>query len=401
MGIAQAATAFPLRLLPLLAPVLLVKAGTPVSTIGYLSSVAMLGAMAGALATGALCARLGLRRSLQLAMAVATVAALLHGLPTVLAFAIASLLAGLADGLTPAAGNSLLQRAASVREQQRLFALKMIGGPLGGLTVGLVLPRVASDSSTWRAPLVAASVTIAVGALLAASRGRWLDESRRDGATGGAARTARTGLAFLARVSHLRRIAALGFLLAFSHGVWYAYFVVFLATEGRVPLMVAGTLMSVALGVGILTRLTLGLVAHRIARPDQLLGALCLGSAVPWFALSGFDTRDGLWPGVLIAAAFGATLGGWLGVQQAEISRCTPLEHVDRVGGAAAFLMFLALTLSGVCFALLHDALGGSRPGFRLLGAVAMLAGIVPLLDRSAAPSAPGHPGCSKTTRMQ
>ena len=60
--------------------------------------------------------------------------------------------------------------------------------------------------------------------------------------------------------------------------------------------------------------------------------------------------------------------------------RRVPLESVDRVSGAAAFLMFLGLTLSGVCFALLADALGGYRPGFLLLGGVAALAGGVSLL---------------------
>jgi len=50
------------------------------------------------------------------------------------------------------------------------------------------------------------------------------------------------------------------------------------------------------------------------------------------------------------------------------------------VSGAAAFLMFLGLMLSGVCFTLLADVLGGHRPGFRLLGAVAALAGGVSLL---------------------
>jgi hypothetical protein len=52
---------------------------------------------------------------------------------------------------------------------------------------------------------------------------------------------------------------------------------------------------------------------------------------------------------------------------------------VDRVSGAAAFLMFLALTLSGVCFALVTQALGHIRPGFLLLGSAAALAGVLAL----------------------
>jgi predicted MFS family arabinose efflux permease len=383
MGVAQAATAFPLRLMPLLAPLLLAQAGAPLSAVGYLSSVAMLGAMVGSLATGVLCARLGSLRCLQLAMGVATASALLHGIPNWVAFAAASLLAGLADGVTPAAGNSLLQRAADLREQQRLFAIKMIGAPLGGLAVGLVLPRVASDSSTWHAPLVAATVTATAGLLLAASGVRWPDDRPGKGRPSGAARTAGTGIMLLARLGHLRRIAALGFFLAFSQGVWYAYFVVFLVTEGGVTLVRAGTLMSVALAAGILMRLTLGWAAHRLARPDRLLGAVCLGSAVPWIALAVSDASDGVWVGVMMALAFGATLGGWLGVQQAEIARSTPPEYVDRVSGAAAFLMFLALTLSGVCFALLTEALNGSRPGFLILGIAAALVGALSLLNPS------------------
>jgi MFS family permease len=387
MGLAQAATAFPLRILPLLAPVLLLNAGAPVSAIGYLASVAMLGAMVGSLATGALCARFGSRRSLLLAMALASCAALLHRGATLMAFAIASLLAGVADGLTPAAGNSLLQRATSVHEQQRLFALKMIGGPVGGLAASLLLPRIASTSLTWGAPLVAAGVTAIVGVLLVASKGRWPDEVPREAAAGKVADNASMGLALLARRRELRSIAALGFVLAFSHGVWYAYFVVFVVADVGVPLVTAGMLMSIALGAGIVARLTFGFVAHRFARPDQLLGALCVGSAAPWFALSGFDSRDGLWIGVLIAAAFGATLGGWLGVQQAEISRRAPAEHVDRVSGAAAFLMFVALTLSGACFALLQDAVGGSRIGFRILAVAALFSGVIALLPRRATAS--------------
>jgi MFS family permease len=141
--------------------------------------------------------------------------------------------------------------------------------------------------------------------------------------------------------------------------------------------------MSVALAAGILMRLTLGWAAHRLARPDRLLGAVCLGSAVPWIALAVSDASDGVWVGVMMALAFGATLGGWLGVQQAEIARSTPPEYVDRVSGAAAFLMFLALTLSGVCFALLTEALNGSRPGFLILGIAAALVGALSLLNPS------------------
>ena len=379
MGAAQAATAFPLRLLPLLAPLLLLRTGTPVSAIGFLSSIAMLGAMAGSLATGHLCARFGARGTLQLAMVLGTAAALFHGISNLIAFAFASFMAGLADGVTPAAGNSLLQRARGTREQQALFAIKMVGGPVGGLAVGLLLPRVASTVSPWPAPLFAATVTLCVGLALVASRSHWPSEPGQAVNAKGSAAATGTGLVLLARVVHLRRIAALGFLLAFAHGVWYAYFVVFLVTEGGVTLVAAGTLMSVALGAGILTRLTLGATAHRLSRPDRLLGALCLGSALPWFALYHFDANDGAWHGSVIAAAFGMTLGGWLGIQQAEISRAAPIEHVDRVSGAAAFLMFLALTLSGVCFALVTQALGHIRPGFLLLGSAAALAGVLAL----------------------
>ena len=393
MGAAQAATAFPLRLLPLLAPLLLAQVGTPIHTVGYLSSLAMLGAMAGSLATGPLCARLGARRCLQLAMGVATVAALLHGISAWAAFAAASVLAGLADGVTPAAGNAVLQRAASVREQQRLFAIKMIGAPVGGLVVALVLPRVASDPSPWQAPLVAAMATATVGLLLFASRRRWPDEPRSEASPAGMASFPVTGLRLLTRTSRLRHAAALGFLLAFSHGVWYAYFVVFLVTEGGLALVAAGTLMSVTLATGILMRLTLGFVAHRLTRPDRLLGALCLGSAMPWIALAAFEPSAGLWSGVAMAIGFGATLGGWLGVQQAEIARGVPLESVDRVSGAAAFLMFLGLMLSGACFTLLADVLGGHRPGFRLLGAVAALAGGVSLLRAAVVETPPSRSG--------
>ena len=375
----QFSAAFPLRLLPIVAPTAFVAAGMNPASVGYFASIAALGALVGAVALPWLQARIGTLATLALCMAGAALAAISIRGGTFILFALGSFLAGLADGPTPAAGSAELQRAAPARYRTRLFSFKMLGGPLGGMSAGLLFPLAVSYYSWQAACWLASGVAVLTIVYFLATHRSWrISPNAQPAAT--TSRLTLQGLKDVLSSPQTRRLAVVGVVMAFVQGAWYAYFVTFLVTEVGVSLTFAGAMLSIALIGLVLSRVLLSILADVLGRGDIILAFLCLATALPWLALLRLDPASTPFQIIIVSIMFGATVGGWVGLQHAELARIMPNALILTAASLMAFLMFLGLTLSGVVFALALDVSGGYGFGFVSLAIMSALAGVFQLL---------------------
>jgi len=96
---------------------------------------------------------------------------------------------------------------------------------------------------------------------------------------------------------------------------------------------------------------------------------------MPWAALAIATPETSEVLIVILSLLFGTTLGGWIGLQHAELVRTTPKTYVTDVVSAATLLMFSGLAISGVGFSSLIELMGGYRFGFLCIAAVTFLLG--------------------------
>jgi len=375
MFLAQFATAFPMRILPMLAPLMMASTGIEANAIGYFSTVAAAGAMSSALLSAHLVDRYGSPRTLQIALLVGAVATIFLAQSQPLLLFFGSFMAGLADGPTPSTGNADLQRSASLHLRNTLFSIKMLGGPLGGMAASLLLPAVALHAGWGASAMMAGAVALCVCAVIFLSENYWpVVQQARTSDLGTTAPVAQA-LRILGQTSYARRLIFAGGVLAISQGAWYAYYMTYLVQELSRSLVFSGAMISIALVSVVIARLFLAWVADISGKGQTIFSLLCLSAGLPWIALA-FSTPTT--PDVLIMALsvlFGVCQGGWLGLQHAEFARTTSSADIAEVSGTATFVMFAGLAASGALFAGLAHLTGGYHIGFAALSCMTLLLG--------------------------
>lgn len=364
--LAQFSTAFPLRLLPLLAPLAFATAGATSADIGFYTAAAAAGALCGSLALVRLQRSFGAIGVLRLSMAVAAIAALCMAGATPWLFLLGSFLAGLSDGPTPAAGTAELHRATPQRLRTSFFSIKMLGGAAGGMIAGVLFPAAAARWSWISACWIAAAVALAVLLYISATSRFWPAEPPVAHQPSACSKRTVAYREVLAN-SEARQLAWLGLVMSVVQGVWYGYYVLYLVEELGLSITHAGAMLSVGLFGLLASRMLLGVLAYATGRGDRILGWVCVVSALPWIALMLLtpDSVDRFIPA--ISAGFGATLGAWVGLQHAEIAYRMPSGLILPAASLVSFLMFLGLAVSGVLFAILLKLTGNYGIGFASL----------------------------------
>src|SRR5262245_10927625 len=150
---AQTAASFLSRLIPTLAPVLILEAGFTPTFIGALTANVAFGSMLFLLAGYPLVRRAGPVRALQLGLLLGIAGTGLLAAPSWLGAILASLLIGLGYGPSTPAGSEILQHHAPARHRTLVFSIKQAGVPLGGVAAGLLLPPLAV-AADWRWTIV-------------------------------------------------------------------------------------------------------------------------------------------------------------------------------------------------------------------------------------------------------
>ena len=368
MFLAQYAAAFPLRLLPILAPVVSGVAGFSEALVGYLAATVSIGALTGSLFVGRLEARFTAVGTLQLTMLLSALAALCMTQPSVWAFFLGCFLAGLADGPTPAAGSADLQRCAPDGLRSTLFSAKMLGGSLGGMSAGLAFPYVAGRWGWEFGPWLAAGVALGVLCYLSMTATVWPRPAPHI--------APRRGWKFaVPKLPYARRLAAIGAIMSVTQGVWFAYYVSFLVRELGHSVAFAGAMVSVSLFSVVMSRVGLALLADVTGQGQRILALVCLSAGLPWLGLCITTPQTPQTLIVALSVLFGATVGGWVGLQHAELARTTPNENLADATGFATTLMFLGLALSGVIFSSVITVTRGFVAGFAGLAALSLITG--------------------------
>ena len=271
-------------------------------------------------------------------------------------------------GLTGVGDITVGQVVADWVERGRGLALGIVyvGSNLGGLLLVPIAVAV-SDAGSWRQAMLVVSGTAFFVLLPAAA----LLVRRPGPGEGVAARVAAGGDRGDGSAGDLDVRAALRtrsfWLLFFSLLIFFFYFlailehlVLFLTDEGM-PRTEAAYAYATALGLGIWSKLGLGLLADRIHEKTSLLidyALLALSSAV--LLLLPHDSW--LW---VFVATYGISVAARDVVYPLVVARCFGLSHMAEIYGVLMLTLVLGGGLGPLFAATVHDSTGSYAPAFQ------------------------------------
>ena len=356
--VGQSVVAFLVRMVPTLAPVLIVEAAVAPSFIGYLAAFGTVGSILFYLAGTPLVRRLGPVRILQSGMLIAAAGTAMLALPVPIVLALGSLLIGFGYAPSTPAGSDVLQRFAPKRHRTLLFSIKQAGVPLGGVVAGVILPPLAVID--WRFAILASiAVALLVTAAIQPLRAR-VDRDRK--------RTQDLSLGtFLAPENLLMPLHALrmspripplilaSICLAAAQGASFAFLVTFFVGIG-LDLTAAGVMFAIVQVTGIFGRILFGGLADRLGSATAMLVAAAMSSAVTT-AVYAYAAPDWpYWSLALLAAVSGVTLSSWNGLMLAEVAAAVPFARVAEATSGTTLLVFLGYIIGPIGFSLILDA---------------------------------------------
>jgi MFS family permease len=356
--VGQSVVAFLVRMVPTLAPVLIVEAAVAPSFIGYLAAFGTVGSILFYLAGTPLVRRLGPVRVLQAGMLIAAAGTAMLALPVPIVLALGSLLIGFGYAPSTPAGSDVLQRFAPKRHRTLLFSIKQAGVPLGGVVAGVILPPLAVID--WRFAILASiAVALLVTAAIQPLRRR-VDRDRN--------RTQDLSLGtFLAPENLLMPLHALrmspripplilaSICLAAAQGASFAFLVTFFVGIG-LDLTAAGVMFAIVQVTGIFGRILFGGLADRIGSATAMLVAAAISSAVTTAVYAHAAPDWPYWSLALLAAASGVTLSSWNGLMLAEVAAAVPFTRVAEATSGTTLLVFLGYIIGPIGFSLILDA---------------------------------------------
>ena len=379
--ILQTTSAYLSRLIPIASPAFMAEFGWDQSWIGYLTAANIVGALFILFACAGLIRNMGGVRALQWSLLVAAASLVLFHVPSVALALLASALIGLSNGTANPAGSEVLQRFTPDAHRNFVFSIKQAGVPLGGVIAGLTIPPLV-ESLGWRTALL-----VAAAAAVAVTMAMWPFQSRIDGPRDRSTPWSLHGLTLsdlavplsaLSRGPGLIRISLVGALLAIAQACWFTFAVTYVVVGLGKSLSVAGLVFAVMQATSVIGRIAIGWIADRVASSTATLAIAAVGSAATTMllGLSGADWP--LWSLMLLAAAAGASVSGWNGVQVAEVARRSPPGLVGETAAGSVILVFLSNMIAPVAFAAFVAATGRFDVAFIAAGACSLLC--LPLL---------------------
>lgn len=302
------------------------------SGLGALVAAFFLGAALGSVLGGRWADRSDPTRVMRAAV-VASLAALAGAAaaPAPLLLGCALVLGGVASGLGQPASNALIARAVAAQRRGTAYGAKQAAIPAGVLIGGLAVP-VFGVTVGWRWAYVAAAVLALVVTLLLPRRTVPAAVDGRGPA----------GLATAARAAGPYRLVplvvlAVGTTLGAGVGNSFGtFFVETAVAAGRSPTS-AGLLAAVGSGLGVLSRLGLGVMADRREHRWLLVVAAMMLAGIPASILLALGAPAALLPAVVLAYGVG---WAWAGL----LTHAVALMHPEAPGRATG------VTQSGVAF---------------------------------------------------
>jgi MFS family permease len=354
--------------------------------VGYYASLTFLAAAAASLATPQWVRRYGAIRVHQIMLLVAVAGLVVLWSETLTGFILSALLLGVAYGPANPASSSLLSRYTSSGTRARVFALKQTAVPLGGALAGFAVPLLMTRIGWIGAALAVAAICL-LGAIGIGGWRRALDNERDAppvGRTGAVA-----ALRLISASASLRPLGLMAVCFATTQFNFTAVFAAVLVERMRWSPVQAGSALSIAMAVSVVSRLGWGWVAD-LAPPRFVLAALGTMMASATVACAFLAPT---WPDVVVYAVaflFGASGSSWNGLALSEAAHFAPSGHVGEATAGIMFFIYTGALIGPALFSLVTSLSGTVTIAFLLLGLLALLP--VPLLlftDYSAASSSP------------
>jgi MFS family permease len=360
--------------LPVLAPLIAQERGQDPRLVGLYAALIFGAAIVSSLATPPLVARWGPLRVMQFTLVPAAAGVLTLMSDLLAGFAVSAVLIGLAYGPANPASSVLLARVTPAHLRARVFSAKQTSVPLGGVLAGALVPVLASAWS-WRAAVCTVAILCLVTAGAVQPWRRRLDDGDRPEVDVRLAALIRP-VTLLGRSRSLRGLAGLSGLFAAVQFCFGSVFVSYLATDGGLPLITAGAMLSLALGASIAARVLWGWAADR-THASAVLAAITVLMAVSSFATAAI-TPD--WPRAataIVAVLFGASAYSWNGVFLSEVARAAPKDGIGAATAGCMCVTYVGALFGPAVFSVLSARLDDGRLGFCLLGAIAIVAGVL------------------------
>lgn len=376
----QSVVAFLVRMIPTLAPVLIVEASVAPSFIGYLAAVGTVGSMLFYLTGMPLIRRVGPVRIMQFGMVVAAAGTAMLALPVAAILIVGAFLIGYGYAPSTPAGSDVLQRYAPKRHRTLIFSIKQAGVPFGGMLGALILPPLTLID--WRlAILVGAALPLLVTLAIQPTRAR-LDRDRNPGqdlsfGTFLAPENLLMPLHALRMSPRIPPIIVASVGLAAAQGASFAYLVTCLVDSVRLDLTMAGAVFAIVQVTGIFGRILLGGMADRLGSAMGMLCVAAFSSALTSVAFAFMTPEWPWWSLALLAAIAGVTVSSWNGLMLAEVAAAVPLPKVAEATAGTTLLVFLGYIIGPVGFALVLDATGSYRAAFLTIAVVTAVSGAV------------------------
>jgi MFS family permease len=280
----------------------------------------------------------------------------------------------------------LLSRYTSSGTRARVFALKQTAVPLGGALAGFAVPFLMTRIGWIGAALAVAAICL-LGAIGIGGWRRALDDERDApplGRTGAVA-----ALRLISASASLRPLGLTAVCFATTQFNFTAVFAAVLVERMRWSPVQAGSALSIAMAVSVVSRLGWGWVAD-LAAPRFVLAALGTMMASATVACAFLAPT---WPDVVVYAVaflFGASGSSWNGLALSEAAHFAPSGHVGEATAGIMFFIYTGALIGPALFSLVTSLSGTVTIAFLLLGLLALLP--VPLLlltDYSAVSSSP------------
>ncbi len=362
-------------IVPVLATVIGPVYGVSAEWLGAYVALVYCGAMVGSLLAGDWIARLGAIRASQLGMLLCAVGLLLSlagWLPLMIAGAA---LIGIGYGPITPASSHLLVKTAPAHRMSLVFSIKQTGVPLGGVLAGLLAPWLEAWLG-WRGAL--AGFALATLACIALAQGlrRDLDVDRQPLRRSGGGKL-REPLRLILSQRSLALLAWVSLTFSAVQLSVSAYTVTYLHDNLGYTLVMAGLMMSIAQGAGVIGRIVWGWIADRLGSAVTALIALAVAMAGSSWALAVLPAGSHPWllGGVLFA--LGAAAIGWNGVYLAEVARQAPPGQAGLATGGTLTCTFLGVVLGPPLFGLVVSLSGSYRIAFFLIVLPALLSALL------------------------
>lgn len=341
--------------------------------IGYYTSIVFAAAMTASLFCGALIQRLGPVRVSQWTVLFAILGLALLAAGTASAVFFSALLIGFAYAPGNPASSQLLIRTTPPQSRNAVFSLKQTAVPLGIALAGILIPLLIHFFS-WRSGLLIVATVFASIVIWAE---RWRKPLDSYVALGTQKFSPFAALRLVLASPALRRLGVVSLSLASIQFGFSAIFVTFLQQAASVSTAVAGSLLSAAMALSVVSRIVLGASADRFGGRRMLLAMaiMMVLSASALIAASGMSIAAVAAAGIVL----GATAFSWNGVYLAEVADAAPTDAVALATSGTMFFIFLggflgpAFASAAILIWGIYEAAFAVLAGFAALGAAALL----------------------------